>query len=749
MSPHCFCVDSGSVYLNYCKPPNLEAAGDCFAEVKCWQEAASAYSRINMVKCLTMCWRGKLLDQGLKFIEEWEEWRKRKPETHNLSISAARDKKEKLEFEATKILEFLKKAAAHYHMGKNVEEMMKFVLSFPSLAVRRSFLKRRDYMDQLQLIEERAGNFEKAAELAEASGNIKYAATLFEKEGSISLAVEKLLHFATLEILWKDGNKGWPKLLTHEVIQVLEHANSLVVQHKSNVDDAIKQELHIFQSVTSAKIEIYEKSYEQARKSKVIRLQLLSSYLLLQELGRIVIEKCAIEHQGDDNTVITGLLRDQVPNLRKVWNDWSECIVSFINALDRLQKGRGREEDEPMLECINSYLGVTRQRCTVTVEYSKAHWLVNSPLSALGKKNSKQTLSVWEFADLASQFFDSQLLEVGDLLEKVFSDLKKVVSNIMDMNVRFSNLVRVLLLRFNVLWFMLNAKTRDGNTRVQLKTKIIEVATQLYDLLFIDMPAHSMKEVAVIRESPDAQLVFETLAKDLSQTEVEMTSGKMSYDQLGKLVTMQPFLGNDWALGEAFKKIEGILQKLMPPKKSSWPKYHPKLALWQGSQSQHSAVLKSIPKPESQCYHWSERIQWFMLSLRDIYTWEDFRAPGYLSPMVFLGLFERGVIAACAYCTHLKSMLVTESMALCYMGGKHYEPYYSFLLNSTCVGNHRILQGKELMQCFLILFILSRIRLFCTFLQWNFLLKLCCPLFEFHGDFDLCMSFCWWKNSSR
>ena len=65
-----------------------------------------------------------------------------------------------------------------------------------------------------------------------------------------------------------------------------------------------------------------------------------------------------------------------------------------------------------MLECINSYLGVTRQLCTITVEYSKTHWLANSSLSALGKKNNEQTLSVWEFADLASQFFDTQLLEV-------------------------------------------------------------------------------------------------------------------------------------------------------------------------------------------------------------------------------------------------------------------------------------------------------------------------------------------------
>ena len=690
MSPHCFCVDSGIVYFEVCKPPNLEAAGDCFAEVKCWQEAASAYSGINMAECLKMCWKGKLWDQGLGFIEEWEERRKRKAETHNSSISAARDKEEKLE--ATKTW-FLKKAAGHYHTGKNVGEMMKFVRLFPSLAVQRLFLKRRDYTDQLQFIEEGAGNFEKAAELAEASGNLKYAATLFEKAGSILLAVEKLLHFATLKILWKDGNKGWPKLLTPEVAQVLEHANSLVVQHKSDDNAIIIHELHFFQSVRFAKIEIYEKSYEQARKSKVIRLQLLSSYLLLQELGRIV--KCAIKQEGDDNTVISGLLRDQVPNLMKVWNDWSEGIVSVIYALDRLQKGRGREEDEPMLESIYSYLGVKRQPLTVNVEYSKAHWLADSSLSALGKKNSKQTLSVGEFADLASQFFDTQLLEVGDFLEVVLSDLKKVVSNIMDMKVRISNLVQVLLLRFNVLSFVLNAKTRDGNTRVLLKTKIIEVATQLYDLLFIDMPSHSMKEVAVIRESPDAQLVFETLAKEtLSQTEVKPTSQIMSYDQLGKLVTLQPFLKNDWALGEAYNKTERILQRSTPQNPQMVKR---KIALWQGSQSQHSAVLKSMPEPEYECYYWSIKIEWFMLSLRDIYSFEDFRAQGYLSPMVFLGLFERGVIATCAYCTNLKSMLVTESMALCYMGGKHYEPYYSMLLNSVCFGRHQILQGKELM----------------------------------------------------
>ncbi|KAG0608710.1 hypothetical protein M758_8G126400 [Ceratodon purpureus] len=660
------------VFQDVCKPPNLEAAGDCFIEAKCWEEAARAYSRSNAIKCLQTCWRGKLYEIGLRYVEEWGHESKPMHESTPMKDTQS-TKKEKSEFDGART-EFLKKGASHYHLERKVEEMMKFVLLFPSLTMRRSFLMRRDHTDQLQRIEEAAGNYEKAAELAEVNGKLQDAAKLLVRAGSIPLAVEKLLHYASMELFWKDGNKGWPMQLTPEVNQALEYTKSIFFHTNSAVRWALLHELQILQDVGRTDIRLRRQHYEQARKLKETRLELLGSYLLLQNLEQTISAVVSnFTRYEVDISAVGGLMREEVPILTEVWNHWSKCIDSVVHALDRLRKGRGREEDEPILRSIYCYLGVANHSKphTVAVENPKAYWLANSSIKV------SNNIPVQEFANLAMQFFDGELIQIGDRLESRLSILGDVLTGIVNMKDRVIDLFHVLLLRFKILLRMAN--TCDEVRRVQ-SCRILEIARQLHTLIFIDMPLHSMKEVVVIRESPEAAQAFEILAKELTDNlltpeEIHMISlcRSLTYDRLGTLVTLQPFLGINWALEEAFSQGKKSFKELC------------KFRLWNGSLSQRSAFVKSTSKPD--CSFWSSKIYDFMSSLRDIYFKEDFQADGYISPVVFLALFERGVVATCAKSTHLRSMLISESMALCNMGGKHYEPYYSMLLSLTCDRN--------------------------------------------------------------
>ncbi|KAI3945661.1 hypothetical protein MKW92_004860 [Papaver armeniacum] len=132
---------AGMIFLENCGESRLEDAGDCFSLAGCWSTAADVYSRCNCFsKCLLVCTNGNLFETGLQFIEYWKESARLNPDTAK--------SQDLIDIEQC----FLKRCALHYHKQKDTINMMKFIKSFNSLDMIRTFLRSHDYIDELILL---------------------------------------------------------------------------------------------------------------------------------------------------------------------------------------------------------------------------------------------------------------------------------------------------------------------------------------------------------------------------------------------------------------------------------------------------------------------------------------------------------------------------------------------------------------------------------------------------------------------
>ncbi|KAK9117954.1 hypothetical protein Scep_016047 [Stephania cephalantha] len=133
---------AGKIYLEKCGDSRLEDAGDCFSLAGNWTLAAEVYARGKFFsKCLTACTKGKLFDVGLRFIKSW------KVKADTVIDSARNQQLEEME------QAYLERCALHYHELNDRKSMMEFVRAFNAMDSKRAFLRRRDYLDELILLE--------------------------------------------------------------------------------------------------------------------------------------------------------------------------------------------------------------------------------------------------------------------------------------------------------------------------------------------------------------------------------------------------------------------------------------------------------------------------------------------------------------------------------------------------------------------------------------------------------------------
>lgn len=693
------------LFATVCKPPKLEDAGDYFMKAKCLEEAAAAYSHVSVSKCLDACWQGNLLDLGVSFIKQ---------QRFNTNLES---RHKNAEDDMAKF-EFLKKCACNSHQEKNVKQMMEFVLLFPTLDAQRSFLRRRDYYDQLLHIEEAAGNYVMAAELAEADGDFRHAARLLVKCGSYSSAVEKLLHHVSMEILWKNGARGWPEGLTPETAQDLEEAEALITRETSHPCGAasLLLETRILKSLGCASIDVLLDSWERAQSLDDLRVKVVSSLLLLPKIVgqmRVNLEQeteCLMDCRSDGN-LHSSTLSEHLPVLVRVWLHWSKQIIMTMKAIERLQRGRCRAEDEPILDYVYSYLGVQKhsQPHTLVVEDTNVQWLENvcsNSMNSALKQSKRGQVSTKEFAPIALKFFGGQLLESG------LSGVSFILSGAYSLTVlchppnssdtqkhpksRTSVLVQVLLDSINVFRGVLEARTWDLPTVALVKEMMKKCSAHLYEAMVTHyrQANNVINEVLKARETSDVQQFFESLAVDLSQDRV-VSSGPAerhssyagTYDELGRLVTLMPFLGIN-----SFKRIDILLSKSLPDSSS-------KLRLWRAAHWQH--CQRFTPSVDNhRCSFRSDNLIGYIRVLRSIFSIVTVRnsenPAGSMTPLVLLTLFERGVVAACAYATHLRTLILPQNLVLDHMAGEHQKPFYTMLLNSTCDNACSKLPGTNL-----------------------------------------------------
>ncbi|VFQ72468.1 unnamed protein product [Cuscuta campestris] len=176
----CYCdlkdfVRAGEIYLNMCG--EHAQAAECFISAGCYETAAEIYTKQNCLsKCLAVCSKGQLYEKGLKYVEKW------KP---GVQYNDNDDRGKEIDRIKQ---EFLERCASKYFKCNARKSMMKFVKAFKSMDDKRQFLRTRNCMDELLLLE----------------------AELLVKAGNFCNATSQILSYVLANSLWVQGSEPWP-----------------------------------------------------------------------------------------------------------------------------------------------------------------------------------------------------------------------------------------------------------------------------------------------------------------------------------------------------------------------------------------------------------------------------------------------------------------------------------------------------------------------------------------------------------
>ncbi|WOH07546.1 hypothetical protein DCAR_0726978 [Daucus carota subsp. sativus] len=228
---------AGCIYFNKLGERNLEKAGECFCLAKCFRQAAKVYANGRLYsKCLSACLYGELFEMGLQYVHEW-----RKSGVLYGSCSIQTD---------PLVQELLQKGAVHYYEKNEFRKMMKFVESFQSKDLIRSFLKDLKLLKELSDLEIRWGNFLEAAQIAKKMGNCLLEADLLSKGG--------IYREASLIMLWyvfsslTRSTKGNYRHQFNSKDEILKKAVSYAKRHSDSFYEFVCTEAKILSEMGDA-----------------------------------------------------------------------------------------------------------------------------------------------------------------------------------------------------------------------------------------------------------------------------------------------------------------------------------------------------------------------------------------------------------------------------------------------------------------------------------------------------------------
>ncbi|RZC51571.1 hypothetical protein C5167_019991 [Papaver somniferum] len=407
---------AGIIYLNKCEESRLEDAADCFSLAGCWSIAAEVYSRANcLMKCLTVCAKGNLMEMGLQFIEKWK--------ADGIFDADATQSPEELQ------QEFLERCAFHYHQVKDTHSMMKFVRAFNSLDLMRTCLETHSYLDERVVLEVEFGNSMEAANSAKLRGDLLLGAEILEKGGHFVEASKIILLYVLVNSLWIKGSKGWPlkkfsnkeELLTKSKLMAKtgnDHFYELICVEASSLSekDSSLAEMGDFLA-TSQRLGHFG--------AEIIYLRKILDSHLKARLANYEHDEMVVLSSMEHAAFMTSRKRVSIQTLIHFWNIWREKILSILAYLGSI--GTVHEKDYKGCEefCL-SYLGVCKTVQNSSSIYillkSDAFWMNDICHRSVSRNGELLTMDVHQFVAAAQSFWGSEVTCLGmNVVEKLNS----------------------------------------------------------------------------------------------------------------------------------------------------------------------------------------------------------------------------------------------------------------------------------------------------------------------------------------
>ncbi|KAI4357248.1 hypothetical protein L6164_001209 [Bauhinia variegata] len=538
---------AGKLYLEKCGEPDLKSAGECFFLAKRYKMAAEVFNRGSYFSnCLKVCEEGRLFDIGFDYIQHWKQ-----SETgygvvkvHELNVIEQK---------------FLESCAIHYHKHNNTRSMLKAVKAFHSMDLKRKFLKSLGLLDELLMLEEEVGNFQKAATIAKQIGDVPREADLLGKAGNFSEAAALVLSYLLANSLWCSGSKGWPFKKFSRKEELLRKAKLLAKKVSANLYELACTEADIL-------------SEEQSDISKIMAL-LSSSQGHSNAGGEIICLRKLLDVHFDspeyswlDELVFDSaehmkgmILKNQlsVETLFYSWSCWKDKIVHILEYLPCF-KIHDVYENQSYGRFALNYLGVRKNISNLNDVFSllipDADWVTKIGNRNLKKQGRLVSIDVHVFVSASLSYWSSELFSVGTNVLRILETQYNFL-----VNGNFSKFCksRTLMIVYTVSKFLLEFKpfNHSHENMIKLESFIRLPIDNIFDCVF---PLDWRESLAENMVSLRATKVCHGMLREIIYEKI-IQKGTLTYGQIGRTTVM--IMGSGKPNNELCAQVRGRLHQ--------------------------------------------------------------------------------------------------------------------------------------------------------------------------------------------
>ncbi|CAH9094296.1 unnamed protein product [Cuscuta epithymum] len=627
----CFCdlkeyERAGTIYLKKCGEQEQKKAAECFTLAGRYETASEIYAKQNCFsECLYVCSKGHLYDVGFQYVEHWKQH------------AVLYNDKDGIGKEIERIeQEFLERCASDYSDCNDRKSMMKFVKAFKSMADKRQFLKSRNCLDELLLLEEECGNFAEAAELAKLKGDVLQEADLLGKAGNFSKASSRVLWYVLVHSLWVHRCKPWPLKSFGSKNELLNKAISLARNGSDIFYESVCTEAKVFEREQNNLCEL-RRALSASQKCGSLRGEILCLRKIMDAHTEVKAsfysweDESPVDLKFGEDTMFCNQL--SLKSLCHFWNLWIQNVKDILESLHCLEvtQNFGRYKGSGEF-CLN-YFGVRRlfsadSKTRYIMLIPDAEWASKVDKSFMRQNQTVLSIDEQQFITAARNHWRSEGLSLGI---KVLETLESLYKFSMGTLPVFRKSVCLLSLH-QISKFLLESKDLNCRNYDGKLVKFFQLSMNYFENVFSIHAQSSLEENMISLRGTDVSqslLEEEFISHSLSRKGEVATFG-----QIGRFMTI-------W-LGSA-KPSDELCNELLSRTRedSAWIAF--------------IEILKSGKEPR-------KLLHGFHQALGETYQvyWNNMH--DYISPHCFLFLVERFLILVS--CSNASSFYTTRSSFL-------------------------------------------------------------------------------------
>ncbi|RAL48322.1 hypothetical protein DM860_005746 [Cuscuta australis] len=479
----CFCdlkeyERAGTMYLKKCGEHEQKKAAECFTLAGCYETAAEIYAKQNCFsECLSVCSVGHLYELGFQYVEQWKQYA-----VHHNDLGERAKELDRIE------QVFLERCASNYLECNDKRSMMKFIKAFKSMDDKRRFLKNLNFLDELLLLEEEAGNCVEAAELAKLKGDILLEAELLSKAGNFSKATSHVLKYVLTNSLWVRGCKPWPLKSFESKDELLMKAISFARNESDPFYESVCTEAKVLEHNQSNMCELRRALSASGNCGSVTceilcLRKIIDAHTEVRAASYSWEDEFPVDMNFPDDTMFCNKL--SIGSLCHFWNLWKKNAFDILESLHCLEVTQDFGKYNGFGEFCLSYFGVRRQFSDTKANYvvlnPEAEWFKKVNKSFIKQDNQMFSIDERQFILAARNYWQSEVISVG---VKVLEMLKSIYDSISMQSFYVFRQALCLINIYQISKSLLESKELNSKNYERMLYEFFELSMGYFDTVF-------------------------------------------------------------------------------------------------------------------------------------------------------------------------------------------------------------------------------------------------------------------------